>query len=62
MGLPVGRLEIMIRRLRRDFSDQRISEGYNILLGDLGHPGIRALRMRFPLLRIWLKGRVFGRD
>ena len=31
------RLEIMIRRLRGDLSDQRISERDNILLGDLSH-------------------------
>jgi len=35
--------EIMIRRLRRDLSDQPVSERYNILLGNLGHRVIRAL-------------------
>ena len=33
------RLEIMIGRLRRDLSDQRISERYDVLLGDLGSSG-----------------------
>jgi hypothetical protein len=41
----------MIRRLRRDLSDQRISEDYNILLGDLGHRVIRALAEKLQKLR-----------
>jgi hypothetical protein len=44
-------LEITIRRLRRDLSDQRISEDYNILLGDLGHRVIRALAEKLQKLR-----------
>jgi hypothetical protein len=41
----------MIRRLRRDLSDQRISERYNILLGNLGHRIIRALAEKLQKLR-----------
>jgi hypothetical protein len=45
------RLEIMICRLRRDLSDQRISERYNVLLGDLSHRVIRALAEKLQKLR-----------
>jgi hypothetical protein len=31
------RFKIMIRCFRGDLSEQRISEGYHVLLGDLGH-------------------------
>src|SRR6516164_8056577 len=41
----------MIRRLRRDLSDQRISERYNILLGDLGYRVIRTLAEKLQKLR-----------
>jgi hypothetical protein len=44
-------LEIMICRLRRDLSDQRISERYNILLGNLCHRVIRALAEKPQKLR-----------
>ena len=45
------RLEIMICRLPRDLSDQRISERYNVLLGDLSHRVIRALAEKLQKLR-----------
>ena len=41
----------MIRRLRRDLSDQRISERYNVLLGDLSHRVIRAPAEKLQKLR-----------
>ena len=43
--------EIMIRRLRRDLSDQGISERYNVLLGDLSHRVIQALAEKLQKLR-----------
>src|SRR6516164_6070723 len=41
----------MICGLRRDLSDQRISESYNVLLGDLSHRVIRALAEKLQKLR-----------
>src|SRR6516164_3119431 len=41
----------MICGLRRDLSDQRISESYNVLLGDLSHRVIRALAEKLQRLR-----------
>jgi hypothetical protein len=41
----------MIRRLRRDLSDQQISEGYDILLTDLGHRIVRVPAEKLQKLR-----------
>jgi hypothetical protein len=40
----------MICRLRRDLSDQRISEGNNVFLANLGHWVIRALAEKLQSL------------
>jgi hypothetical protein len=44
-------LEIMIRHLGSNLSDQRISERYDILFGNLGHQIIRALPEKLQKLR-----------